>query len=53
MRKGGLPVTGKEINKEPEFNLLKAAGWMTGWYICSLLTLFLNKTILSMPDGDE
>lgn len=26
---------------------------MLSWYICSMCTLFLNKTILQRPDGDE
>lgn len=27
--------------------------WMTAWYLCSLVTLFMNKTILSEMGGDK
>lgn len=27
--------------------------WMGAWYFCSLMTLFLNKIILSSPGGDK
>jgi solute carrier family 35 protein E2 len=31
----------------------KATFWLGSWYLCSLITLFMNKYFLSTLDGDE
>lgn len=47
-------ASSSKLRKSGDSNgLVVVAFWMTAWYICSMLTLFLNKTILSRPDGDE
>jgi len=49
-----LPTPASSKLRGSDKNGLIVVGfWMMAWYICSMLTLFLNKTILSRPDGDE